>query len=103
MMSSNQLAFFLKFVSKFSDNKWLNLICINLDASTDSLSKYENIWSHKSLGLVDKINFALVKLGIFYVIDAKTATWVDINFSLFVSADALGVFNNIESRSKVTR
>jgi len=99
-MNSNQLTF-LKLLFKFKDNKWLNLICINLDASVDNSSKQVNIWSHKSLGLVDKINFAFVKLGIFDVIDAETATWVDINFSLLVLADELGVFNNIDSRSNV--
>jgi len=52
---------------------------------------------------VDKINFALIKLGILDVIDADTATWVDMNFSLEVSDDELGVFNNIDSRSKVTK
>jgi len=37
------------------------------------------------------------------VIDAETATCVDMNFSLVVLDDELGVFNNIDSRSNVTR
>jgi len=52
---------------------------------------------------VDKINFALVKFGILDVTNADTATCLDINFSFVVSDDELVVFNNIDSRSNVTR
>jgi len=43
------------------------------------------------------------KFGILDVIDADTATCVDMNFNLGVSDDELGVFKNIDSRSKVTK
>jgi len=41
--------------------------------------------------------------GILDVIDAETASWVDMNLNLVVLDDELGVFNNIDAKSNVTK
>jgi len=97
--NNNQLIYFL--VLKINENNCLNLLCISTDAAADNWSKYLNNWSHKSLGLVDNINFVFVKFGIFHAIDAETATWVVIYFNLSVLFNSFGVLSNTDSKSNV--
>jgi len=56
---------------------------------------------HKSLGLVDNINFVSINPGILNAIEADTATWVVIYFNWLVLFNWFGVSSNTDSKSNV--